>query len=455
MPLVHAVAYYPDTEIYFQKLHQLHGCAWMDSGKPRTYSARYDIISALPREQIMSQEDRCEIHHRDGSRTRTEVPALVYLQTCLDELARHNILTAKDLEYPFTGGAIGYLGYEAMHDHFQLASKPDASPSLPDIYFGIYDWALIQDHLKCESHLWFLADCPSTIVDQVKTAVDSDSGVDLADFNCGELLPDITPADYMAAVDQVLKYIYAGDCYQTNFTQRFVGKFSGSTATAYIKLRQALSGPFSAYLDTPAGAVLSLSPERFVEVDRGQVKTQPIKGTAPRGASLEEDAALANELRSSEKNRAENVMIVDLLRNDLSKVCQPFSVKVPELFSLQSFTNVHHLVSTVTGTLCEKVSHFDLLRACFPGGSITGAPKKRAMQIIDELEHTKRSVYCGSVVYMSLNGRMDSNIAIRTLVQADEKIYCWGGGGIVADSDPALEYQESLHKIQLLLDTLN
>jgi len=454
-PQIFPLSYCTDSQAYFKSLHQLPGSVWLDSGNPRNYNARYDILSALPREQISSLPGGCSIRHRDGRSENFASTAIVCVESRLASLRdTQSYDTTGTDDRPFTGGAIGYLGYEAMHGEFGLTSKPGDGPDLPDSYFGIYDWALIQDHLRREAYLFFLADCPSEIIDQVRQQIDS-GPVIRPSFTCGPLLPDISRDAYFDRVERAQAYIRAGDCYQVNFTQRFAGEFSGSTVAAYSRLREALPSPFSAYMDTPTGTLLSLSPERFVELNGRRVCTQPIKGTAPRGGSPAEDDALARKLQASEKNRAENVMIVDLLRNDLSKVCEPFSVEVPELFSLQTFANVHHLVSTVTGRLRDNISQFDLLNACFPGGSITGAPKRRAMEIIDELEYHKRSVYCGSVIYMSLNGRMDSSIAIRTLVQSEDRIYCWGGGGIVADSDPEQEYQESLHKIGLLLDTLH
>jgi len=202
------------------------------------------------------------------------------------------------------------------------------------------------------------------------------------------------------------------------------------------------------------GAILSHSPERFLKIEGRLVETRPIKGTIPRGSTPEQDRINAEQLSISSKDRAENLMIVDLLRNDLSKSCELGSVTAPNLFEIESYANVHHLVSQVSGHLRPDCTPAQLLKGCFPGGSITGAPKFRAMEIIDELERTDRSVYCGAIGYISSNGRMDSSIAIRTVVCDRENIYCWGGGGVVADSTPAGEYQESLDKIQVLLDGL-
>jgi para-aminobenzoate synthetase component 1 len=220
-------------------------------------------------------------------------------------------------------------------------------------------------------------------------------------------------------------------------------------------LREACPTPFSGFQSLPdQGAVLSLSPERFVHISERRVETRPIKGTRPRGHTPEEDAAHAADLLASPKDRAENLMIVDLLRNDLGRTCRTGSVSVPQLFSLESYPNVHHLVSSVIGTLADDKDALDLIAGSFPGGSITGAPKIRAMQIIDELEPTRRGLYCGSLMYLDVRGEMDSSIAIRSLLVKDGQVCCWGGGGIVADSQWEAEYQESLTKVAVLLRTL-
>jgi para-aminobenzoate synthetase component 1 len=228
---------------------------------------------------------------------------------------------------------------------------------------------------------------------------------------------------------------------------------------AYKQLRQVSPTPFSAYMETPEGALLSLSPERFLQVDHCKVQTKPIKGTRPRGKTDTEDQTFYEDLAASPKDRSENLMIVDLLRNDLSKHCLPFSVKVPQLFAIESYSNVHHLVTTVTGELESSEHILALLKGAFPGGSITGAPKLRAMQIIEELEPHRRNGYTGSIGYISSNGRMDSNICIRTLVtnakgDGGGHIYCWAGGGLVADSECDSEYQETFDKVNNLLDGL-
>jgi para-aminobenzoate synthetase component 1 len=239
-----------------------------------------------------------------------------------------------------------------------------------------------------------------------------------------------------------------------NLAQRFDATVRGDSYSAYLALRRINPAPFSAFFSTPYGDILSSSPERFLCVDGDRVETRPIKGTRPRLADAADDLRQRDELAASAKDRAENVMIVDLLRNDLGKACVAGSVEVCRLFDIESFAQVHHLVSTVTGKLAPGRHALDLLRGSFPGGSITGAPKVRAMEIIDALEPQRRSIYCGSIGYLSANGRMDLNVAIRCLLRVGSSVYAWAGGGIVADSSVDSEFQESLDKASGLLAVL-
>jgi para-aminobenzoate synthetase component 1 len=249
-------------------------------------------------------------------------------------------------------------------------------------------------------------------------------------------------------------YLKEGDCYQVNLAQRFVANCQGDPWTAYQTLRVLNAAPFSGYLNLPEVQILSSSPERFLKLTDGIVESKPIKGTRPRKQNDAEDQQQIQQLINSTKDRAENLMIVDLLRNDISKTCKKGSVKVPEIFAIESYATVHHLVSTVTGVLADNQSALDLLKSCFPGGSITGAPKIRAMEIIEELEPNRRGIYCGTIGYMGFNGNMDSNIAIRTLVHSNNTIRFWAGGGIVNDSVVEEEYQETFDKAAAILDLL-
>lgn len=417
--------YTTDVETVFLRLSPLPGCVWLDSGKPSSNLGRYDIFSALPSEQIS-----------DPSTTE-------HLTQRLDDAAVAS-------ELPFCGGWIGYFSYAYRHQAFKLKSdKPDP---IGRAQFGWYDWALVLDHQERQANLVFLASCTEETRNRVLAALQTERPVD--SYACSRFSNDETRDRYLACLERIQQYLLAGDCYQVNYSQRFSADFSGSAAAAYITLRRAVPSPFSAFLSLANGAILSISPERFVQVRGRRALTQPIKGTTPRGKTAAEDEDLQNRLRASLKNRAENLMIVDLLRNDFSMNCLPHSVTVPELFALQSFSNVHHLVSSIQGTVKPGVSHPDFVLACFPGGSITGAPKKRAMEIIEELESHARSVYCGAIGYFGVNGSSDFNVAIRTLLLNDGKLYAWAGGGIVADSVPDQEYEESLHKIGSLLAAL-
>ena len=326
---------------------------------------------------------------------------------------------------------------------------------------GRYLWALIIDHSARQCQLVFHSNCSEQLRNQIvqrftkKSQASPDTTKAQNEFSLSEQFKaTLSQQQYQQSIRRIKDYISSGDCYQTNFTQHFSAPFKGDLWSAYLSLRNRVASPYSAFWQWNDQALLCLSPERFVQSLDNHVETKPIKGTARRGTSVAEDQQLAEQLINSPKDRAENLMIVDLLRNDLGKNCESGSIAVPKLFELESFPNVHHLVSTVTGKLAGNSSPLNLLRDCFPGGSITGAPKKRAMQIIEELEPVKRSAYCGSIGYISANNRMDTNIAIRTVIADGDKLHCWGGGGIVADSEEDREYQESIDKISALLEAL-
>ncbi|MCR6652340.1 MAG: aminodeoxychorismate synthase component I [Cellvibrionaceae bacterium] len=425
--------YAANAESLFLQLSHLPGCVWLDSGKPESNLGRYDILTAFPSEQIRGDCDT--VNERIKERLRSTTSQLSS--------------TKGDSELPFCGGWIGFYSYSCRHTAFRLKGKP--SP-IPEAQFSWYDWALVIDHQERKAELIWLGTCTAEVRKKVLEALQTSP--DTGTYSCSEFATDESREHYLAAIGKITAYLLAGDCYQVNYTQRFSADFHGSTPAAYLSLRRAVPSPFSAFLTLQEGSVMSISPERFIQINQRQALSQPIKGTAPRGKSHQEDDELRDTLRNSEKNQAENLMIVDLLRNDFSISCLPHSVEVPQLFALQSFNNVHHLVSDITGTLNPDVSHPDFIAACFPGGSITGAPKKRAMEVIEELEQHSRSIYCGAIGYFSVNGKTDFNIAIRTLLQHNQKLYAWAGGGIVADSDPAQEYEESLHKIGSLLRAL-
>jgi len=439
---VHPLPYHSDPADYFSRVRQAPGAVLLDSGRPAAERGRYDLLSAWPDQQLNVEAD--ESGHD-------------FLQRLRENLARlGEAQLPEPYELPFAGGLIGYLSYDFGRRLEPLPSVALDDLHLPQARLGLYAWALISDHQRQTSQLVFhpsLAEVErQRLLDLFRQPLaQRETRFTLA----GDFQTSISAADYRAAFKRIQAYIQSGDCYQVNLTQRFQAHCHGDPWTAYCALRIACPTPFSGYMALDNDdAVLSLSPERFVKVSQRLVETRPIKGTRPRGQHAAEDAAYAAELLASDKDRAENLMIVDLLRNDLGRTCRIGSVKVPELFSLESYPNVHHLVSSVTGELAEGRDALDLIAGSFPGGSITGAPKIRAMQIIDELEPSRRALYCGSLIYLDVRGEMDSSIAIRSLLVKDGRISCWGGGGIVADSDCEAEYQESFTKVRILLETL-
>jgi para-aminobenzoate synthetase component 1 len=318
---------------------------------------------------------------------------------------------------------------------------------------GLYLDALIFDNQASE---WFYVSQPN--FDRLDTylAAINTQAAKVSPFKLtSEWQSNLDKTAYEKQFDKIQAYLKSGDCYQINLAQRFSAEFNGAPWSAYKTLRAHNKAPFAAFINHPCGSILSVSPERFILVEDGKVETKPIKGTLPRLKEATADKEQAEILKNSPKDRAENVMIVDLLRNDLGKVAKPGTVTVPKLFDIESFPAVHHLVSTVQSELAEGKTAIDQLEAAFPGGSITGAPKIRAMEIIEELEPHRRSVYCGSIGYISACGKMDTSITIRTLVCSEDKIHCWAGGGIVADSKAALEYQETLDKVNKILPILS
>ncbi|MCG6658768.1 aminodeoxychorismate synthase component I [Halomonas campisalis] len=440
--------YRPDPLGYFAALRHRPGAVLLDSGRPVAPGGRYDILSSDPL-RTLSIDDRGRISD-DDPRLAGLAPFAAQ-QVLLDSLS----LEVPASELPFLGGLIGYWGYDLGRCLEPVAGQAHPVVSLPASRLGLYDWALIQDHQAGESWLVASAERRGQVTAWLTEPPRERPAFRLQAPFVGEQ----DRQGYARRFDAVQAYIHAGDCYQINLAQRFSAPFTGDLWDAYRRLRRATPTPFSGYLAWPTErgeqAILSLSPERFLHcASDGRVETRPIKGTRPRGASPEEDRRLAAALEASLKDRAENVMIVDLLRNDLGRVCRPGSVRVPQLCGLESYANVHHLVSIVCGELAAGRRPLDLLAAAFPGGSITGAPKVRAMQIIDELEPSRRSVYCGSLGYVDVRGHMDTSIAIRTAVADAGWLHLWGGGGLVADSDVDAEYTETLDKIRHLMGAL-
>jgi para-aminobenzoate synthetase component 1 len=452
-PRCEELPYFEDTAALFLPWADRRWAVFLDSGYPHSRQGRYDIIAADPIRTLVTRGGLTEIREGGNIALSPGDPFNLVRQAL-------GPITPALPGLPFVGGAIGYFGYDLARRVEKLADRAADAENIPEMAVGIYDWALVVDHQERRSFLVGQG-LSSNLDTRWPHLVDAFShiqtiGWQFSDFAVlGEVRSNMDRARYGRAFARIQQYIREGDCYQVNLAQRFAAYCSGNPWSAYQHLRTFNPAPFSAYLNTPQCQVLSSSPERFLQVKLGVVETKPIKGTRPRHPDPAEDAASAGELRSSLKDRAENLMIVDLLRNDIGKSCAPGSVHVPGLFEIESFATVHHLVSTVRGRLAEGRDALDLLRGCFPGGSITGAPKIRSMEIIEELEPHRRGVYCGAIGYVGFDGNMDTNIAIRTLVHSGNSIRFWAGGGIVADSDAELEYQECYHKARALLHLLD
>ena len=393
---------------------------------------------------------------------------------------------------PFQGGAAGFIGYDWGATLERLPETRYDDLGLPDVLLGLYDWVIAWDH--CERAAWVVSTgmpltgeaCSRRARERLDLVLGRLAGagpgaaaqhpdhrsarpaagrpvvpaapsypvLGVDDAEQIELRSTFTHRGYLTAVARVREYVLAGDIFQANLSQRFEAPLREPPWTLYRRLRATNPAAFGAFMECGEFQILSVSPERFLRLSGTQVETRPINGTRPRGLGPMHDAHLGQVLAESDKDRAENVMIVDLLRNDLSRVCRPGSVRAPELFSLEQHPTVHHLVSTVVGELEPGADAVALLGATFPGGSITGAPKVRAMEIIAELEPTRRGVYCGSLGYLSVTGEMDTSIAIRTCVTARGRVYFQAGGGIVADSDPEQEYRETIDKARGIIRAL-
>ena len=451
------IVYQQDSAQLFNGLRDLPEAIWLDSGKPRSLQGCFDIISACPDQLLETRGSATRVTDANGTSDSSEDPFQLARQMLEPMLAIEPCA-----EIPFAGGLLGYFGYDLGRSVIDIPSTATIVADLPDMRVGRYLWSLVVNHQARRSQLFFHPLCPQSLEADISARVAKIESDDLSKsqrFKLGSpFKATLTKDDYRQSIATIKDYIASGDCYQTNFTQHLSAPYQGDLWQAYLALREATPAPYGAFWQWSDQAILSVSPERFIKTDienqQINVETKPIKGTMLRGSSIEEDQENAIQLVNSSKDRAENLMIVDLLRNDLGKNCKPGSIRVPKLFSLESFPNVHHLVSTVNGVLRSDRSAIDLLRDSFPGGSITGAPKKRAMEIIEELEPVRRSVYCGSIGYISASGRMDTNIAIRTLVADGSSIHCWGGGGIVADSEADAEFEESMNKIRALLNCL-
>ncbi|REG84292.1 aminodeoxychorismate synthase component I [Marinomonas pollencensis] len=460
----------------YQALRSLPYPALLDSNHDEFPDTRFDILVADPLARVCAKQNTFHLEWRDEQQaqplytiTKTDSP-LALLEQLLTLSTQESWAKNAPKELPFVGGLLGYYAYECGHYVETLPDNVQHDISLDQLSVGLYGWTIISSHAEQKTELiitpWCSQQEEEKLLSLINKALDNtdkplanqalDGISKAASFALkAPFTSNMTAHQYQTKFDKVKDYILSGDCYQVNLAQRFSTQYTGDPMDAYLRLREVCPTPFSAFMELgEQQTILSHSPERFLLCDQGRVESKPIKGTIARGATPAEDKANADTLLASEKDRAENLMIVDLLRNDLGRTCLTGSINVPKLFALESYANVHHLVSTVEGRIDGADQSIRVFHESFPGGSITGAPKIRSMEIIDELEPHERSVYCGSIAYFSVNGQMDSSITIRTLVADHGQLHCWAGGGLVADSKYHEEYQETFTKVGKLTHTL-
>ena len=449
LPAFRKLPWRPDAALhYFAPLAVQPWAMLLHSGSSEHAHSRFDILTADPLVTLITWGELTEISAAQSVKSSQDDP-FTLLQQQIDAL---DFTGTPHPDFPFLGGALGLFGYDLGRRTETLPQLAEKDIASPDMAVGLYDWALIADHQQQQLTLICHSDPEQRLVWLEQWLEQRSSVLPPVPFRLTDSWhSNMSRQQYGEKFRQIQHWLRSGDCYQVNLAQRFNAHYRGDEWQAFLRLNQSNQAPFSAFLRLPESCVLSLSPERFLWLENRHIQTRPIKGTLPRLANREEDCHQPGRLKASAKDRAENLMIVDLMRNDIGRVAQPGSVRVPELFVVEAFPAVWHLVSTISATLADNYCATDLLRACFPGGSITGAPKIRAMQLIEQLEPVRRNAYCGSVGYISCCGTMDSNICIRTLLTERGTVYCWAGGGIVADSDEEAEYQETFAKLSRIL----
>lgn len=442
-PHILHLPYRTDSAHWALRLKDEPGFVWLDSAGSQR--GRYDILACRPRHTI--RIDQLEDVNNQLIKSLFIEPA----RTIIEPFSAVEL--SGDGDWPLCSGWVGFWSYQFGLRQHGIHSATDTT--FPHAWAGFYSWVLCVDHQQQRCALLGHPDGDLGEMDIIYQNLIGNKASTLRPARFEAWTQSTQKPDYRRQFQRVQEYIAAGDCYQVNLARHFQSRCEGDALEAYIRLRDIARAPHSGFIDTGDGTLLSLSPERFLSCRERQLQTAPIKGTSARWPDSEADRKSAEALASSTKNRAENLMIVDLLRNDLGQVCDTGSVKVDKLFELQTFETVHHLVSQVSGRLRSELSALEMLQHCFPGGSITGAPKRRAMEIIDELEPVDRGPYCGSLFYWSTEDALDSNISIRSLWQQNEHMHAWAGGGLVADSDCDEEFTETLSKIKRLLSALN
>jgi len=444
--------YVPASEVFHLAAKE-PDCAFLDSSLVNELG-HWSILGLRPYKTLVKEQDGS--FTEDGvARPDTD------FETRLGEFLRLN-RDKNETELPIVSGAIGYFSYDYGREHMGVPSGEQDVEPIPQARVVFYDLLLIED---CHEKRVWLSACGQTEDAPVLLArfrQEIERGMEegfpaLPDAHATKpitIRPNFEKEEYKAAVDRMIRYIIEGDIYIANMTQRLDVVSDREPLAVFEHLRTHNPSPFGGYLDCGDHQIICASPERFLRLRDGVVETRPIKGTRKRGETAEEDEALRRELELSEKDKSELLMIVDLERNDLNRVCRPGSVEVTELFTVETYATVFHLVSNIRGEMAQGSDVTDLLRAAFPGGSITGAPKYRAMEIIDELEHGKRGLYTGSIGYLTLDGECDLNIVIRTALHRDGHYHLGVGGGITSESDLEFEYEETLQKAKAVLEAL-
>ncbi len=445
------IPYFSATTTYLSPLHNAPGLIWYHGG---VNGQQNEWISAWPTkefEYLGHQQIRIRSQLNDNPLTVNEA-WIPFLENQIPELETADT----DL---FHGGLAGHFSYDLGLERHNIHSK-HLKNDQPLAVVGRYDWAINIDHIQKQAWLIIQDACPKEILNSINTIKSDITRIKEGPNNISSSLQqwdcNMSQSQYQESFQKIKDYLIAGDCYQVNLTRQWVLKDDTlNDLSLYLKLAEDMPAPFSVFHRTNNYSLLSVSPERFISIEDNIATTQPIKGTRKRGNNAEEDKSLIYELENSSKDRAENLMIVDLLRNDLAMNAVAGSVNVEKLFEVQTLNNVHHLVSTITAQVKPNTTPLKVLFDAFPGGSITGAPKKRAMEIIDEVETVRRGVYCGCSFYLTANNKMDSNILIRSVTLNDNTLTCSGGGGIVFDSECESEYLESEIKVKKILEAIS
>lgn len=451
MQLIHELTQYPDIASVFSCIHEKEDAVFLDSSL-RNDLGQYSIIGLHPYLKLVQGD----VFTVNGD------PASEVFETFLKKYLREHP-EKNTTSLPLTSGAIGYFSYDYGRKKEKVTSRHPLEVDIPDSILVFYDSFIIEDHknarmyLIANDHGQNCQDGMDALKELVRQAADRDMSKNeksRSHSSPGTLSANFTKQDYMDTVQRMIDYITDGDIYITNMTQQLQIKSNMDPYEMFCQLRTSNPSPFGGYFNYGDFQVVCASPERFLQMKKNHVQTRPIKGTRKRGATPEEDAALRLELEQSGKDQSELLMIVDLERNDLNRVCIPGSVKVTELFAVETYATVFHLISNIVGELRPDLTVMDLIEAAFPGGSITGAPKLRAMEIIDELEHSRRNLYTGSMGYLSLDHDCDFNIVIRTALFQDGIYHLGVGGGITCESGLEFEYEETLQKAKALLEVL-